>query len=48
MSNSGIFAIGLVVTLLLGGGLGFTIYEMRRIYQESVENIERSKAAGKE
>jgi CHASE3 domain sensor protein len=47
MSNSGIFAIGVFVTLLLGGGLCFTIYEMRRIYRESIDTAERSKTAVK-
>lgn len=50
MSNSSIFAIGVFVTLLLGGGLAFTIYEMRRIYRESVDvdHVGRSKAAAKD
>jgi hypothetical protein len=43
VSNTGIFAIGLFVTLLLGGGLGFTIYEMRRIYNDSIKEAARSK-----
>ena len=47
MSNSSIFTIGVVITLLLGGGLAFTIYEMRRIYEESIETTQRVKAAAK-
>lgn len=45
MSDTSIFAIGVFVTLLLGGGLGFTIYEMRRIYQETVDKEARQKIA---
>ena len=43
MSNTSIFVIGLFVTLLLTGGLAFTIYEMRRIYNDSVKEAARSK-----
>lgn len=31
MSDSIIFAVGLITFLLLAGGLGFTVIEMRRI-----------------
>ena len=48
MSNASIFAIGVFVTLLLGGGLAFTIYDMRRSYEKGLDTVtERAKSATK-
>ncbi len=35
MSNVTIFAVGLVGTLLVGGGLLYTILEMRGLYSQT-------------
>ena len=35
MSNVTIFAVGLFVTLLVGGGLLYTILEMRGLYSQA-------------
>ena len=35
MSDAAIFVIGLLTSLLLGGGLVFTIFEVRRIERET-------------
>lgn len=50
MSNWVIFAVGLFTTLLLGGGLIFTILEFQHLGKslESKERVKRSAGAGGE